>query len=1025
MPILTLKNLYRVFTQIDYPLKSYRPVKMEKMRGMTLNRFWQEYFELTLPMETDLHFFDNSTGRNRNLSRLMNRSGSTGFMGEWFKKLDAGLDDKLFLRMTRLWIHRLEEWEVRPTLLKTRLQSMAGKIVEKGDLPVQVSAFLMEQAEMLNVHEKSTESIENRDTTQVIFGQSVLLAWMTIFSLYGTRPEDPSLDHLRRSMDMPLEELYKIEKKDRTLVETEGNSLFRIQPLSGNAYFGYREELHRVIRGMMEGRKICITGPGGIGKTELVRQALQQAVESGVFTKLFFLQYQHSLTESLAAAMPVLRNIQPEKRMEKFYRHIAMINDSEPGTVLLLIDNVEHVTKSDVDLEKIETLNSAVVMTSRAEAPSGMESVQLEGLSAEDGCGLFLRIAPETSVQEADVRAISETVAGHPLALTLFANLCHSRRWTAEKLREHLNRQGIKGLSYIGWASPVNLAEVIGQTLRLSGLTRRQFRMARFFSLLPYQYLSVEEILPLAGDVEEESETVHGKNEDPAAGERFEEKIGRSAKLKSVQLCERQDWGVQREEVKEKTIAEESGMHKLRKACKEMENMGWLTKREGKYAMHPLISEAIRLEPVHAGEFPKMWDAVGKLLTEKPEMPSVLISMAIKSATLTAEAVSAIVRLEQLVGSLSWFYIPDEVYDSHRMYIEDQNGTPDAVLDYWIGLGFRSLVRDGTRGENGCPIWGGLGRILPFLNANLSAQSRKALLTLLEYASATENPNEVEKIFKTLLNESKSAGERADAMISYSVKQRRADHDPKNALESLMMAEVLLDEAGEKNTIRRADLNYRRGVCFLDMGKPSEAEKTLLTSLEIMEENNIPQNSMKVMATRSTYAVALMCEGEYESALEEYEKLREVYWRQRRVRSEEYAMMLNNMGLTLDKLERTEEALALFEEVNRLDAELSTPPDVVATHQRNTAHILARLGRGEKAVCFAERAVQMRRKIYGANSGWTGDAEAVLAFARYQQGERQKCKRLITEAIKKLNADFGEKHRHTKNAREYYSHMDE
>ena len=181
--LLTLKNLYRLMTQVDYPIKSYR-VAPERARGMTLNRFWREAFEAILPAGTDITVFDESTGRKRNLSRLMNRTGNEAFMGEWFEELGGRLDEKTVLRTIRWWHGMLTAWHAHPENLMLRLNWMSDQIAETNDLQdPEISGFLREWAK--KNRSKGTRCPEG-------YPESILLAWMTLYALYGTRPADPA-----------------------------------------------------------------------------------------------------------------------------------------------------------------------------------------------------------------------------------------------------------------------------------------------------------------------------------------------------------------------------------------------------------------------------------------------------------------------------------------------------------------------------------------------------------------------------------------------------------------------------------------------------------------------------------------------------------------------------------------------------------------------------------------------------------------------------------------------------------------
>ena len=105
-PVLTLKNLYRMLTMRDFPMRSYAVFPRKAMAGLTLLSFWQRVLAEALPEGTDLSFFETEGGYSRTLSRLMNRTGSPGMMETWFAELSARMDAALLIRMTDSWIRR-------------------------------------------------------------------------------------------------------------------------------------------------------------------------------------------------------------------------------------------------------------------------------------------------------------------------------------------------------------------------------------------------------------------------------------------------------------------------------------------------------------------------------------------------------------------------------------------------------------------------------------------------------------------------------------------------------------------------------------------------------------------------------------------------------------------------------------------------------------------------------------------------------------------------------------------------------
>ena len=84
-----------------------------------------------------------------------------------------------------------------PKSLMLRLNWMSDRIAETDDLQdPEISGFLREWAR--KNRSKGTRCPEG-------YPESILLAWMTLYALYRTRPADPALNRLRRRMNLAAE----------------------------------------------------------------------------------------------------------------------------------------------------------------------------------------------------------------------------------------------------------------------------------------------------------------------------------------------------------------------------------------------------------------------------------------------------------------------------------------------------------------------------------------------------------------------------------------------------------------------------------------------------------------------------------------------------------------------------------------------------------------------------------------------------------------------------------------------------
>ena len=953
-PVLTLKNIYRMLTLRNYPLVSYPVFPEDALTGQTLVKFWRTLFQNVFPDSIDLSLFDVSEKRSRTQSRLLNRSGSAGMLEGWYAQISSVLDLHLLLLLAEAWMNRMEQWHYDPHALDTRVQFLVREMAEKQDVTEELCAFFRGMAEGTADPRTGASDFP----VPQLFRQGVLLSFLTLYALYGSRMQDAALNRLRIQNAMSFPALYRhyLNEKEtkKPCVITGRQCTLCVQPLSGHAYFGHSELFTEADLRLRETGKLIVLGMGGIGKTEFVRQFLSRLIAQHRYRRLAFVQYEGSLENSFVHALPSLK----QSRENRLDLAQGMLEEESGGKTLLLIDNVDVSPAVDPALQSLAMYGCDVILTTRTAQLDGFSVLHLTGLDEAASRQLFAHHYRRSFIP-AEVDAACSYVAGHPLAITLFASLCRARFWPVEKLNERLRTSGLANLSYIRQASPVNLADLFAQTFTLSSLEKTQSRLMSLFALLPYQFWTPETLAVYAGDIEGDED-------------------------------------------------------RLADLCQTLCDLGWLMVGDAGFAVHPLIAETVRLTPASAEDFPLLWQQLSRTACGADDLANrVLVSVVAHTGQMNIDAVRLLAKLEQSISTISYIHLPDAFYEIHLQFLHEHPHAPSDEADYWLALGVRDIAVQSRRDRLG----GYLTHMEPIICSLSDSRQREVLYTLLEYASAGRDLTIVERVFSLLRPSETESPAMADHLISYSVKQRRGDHDPSAALESLIQADRMLRSAGLNRSVQQSNLDYRRAMCLMDLGRSAEARPLLENCLEILRALKYPEDAAKVMSTRSTYAVALNFMGDNEAALKEYFSLAELYCRQGRTRCAEYAMMRNNTALLLDSMGRFSEAEKTIMEVAALDTELKMTPDIVATHQRNAALILAHCEKWKEAEPLAEKAVSMRSSLFGEASPWTADARAVCAFVLAHLGHAEQARQMVSQALAILEKEWGAKHRHTRNAR--------
>ena len=949
---LTLKALYKLITQRDFPDYSYPVFSVHWLKGQTLVRFWRSLLEAALPPEMDLSIFDLSTKRSRSLTKLLNGNGERGFMQGWYMRLSGALDMELVFHLVKAWTDYLEQGHYEPEALTKRLTVYLGELIKNGAMgkaDALFSHFVQELSQTEAVRQASAPG-------SVLFLHALIMAWLTLYALYASHPRDVTLFSLAASCaQIPTEELRNVylrtREAGRPLVLTARGSTFEGQPLVKDAFIGRQEEMRRGENELLTQGKLAVTGMGGIGKTEFVRQLLARLYPLRLWRRAAYVQYDASPENSWRRAFPDFRDT-PGDALPQRIR--ALLEETGGGRALLVIDNADITSAVERDwLNEVKDWGCDVIVTSRQSAPEGWPELALNGLDDAYAQALFLRYCPFAAQGSGQILSLCREMGGHPLALKLLAELCKARYWRIEELQKRLGQGDFSRLSFVQRAQTVSMAQVLSATFSIAELDSRQRRALRLMALLPYAYRLPDALAPLMGDVETDE--------------------GRLADL-----------------------------------CRMLSDLGWLMSGDLGYALHPLIGEAMRLQPVSADEFPVFWKSL--IRVNDPEKNRMVLSAALNCAEWNADCAGAVSRMALSVGRDPYILLPERLFQQWRAWLDASFRGDGAEADYCLALGIRDIVQLNRYDQ--------ASRCVEklFLPAEVLRERIEEVYILLEYACRLNQAETAVRLFQHIKPADTDSLDMANWLISWSVSQRSFEHDPQGALESLLRARKILRAQHMESSLEQSNLSYRQAVCLLDLGRSAEAAPLIKECLDILAANGRAETAPNMMSTRNTYAVALQNCGRADEALEEYARLKALYCEQERQNTGGYALLMNNMSLLLADLGRFQEAEQAIRETLRIDETVYQPPDYLATHRRNAALILARLGQMEEAEALIASALALRVERYGEASPWVADGNAVRALILFRRGQYARASALIEEACTALLAAWGENHRHSRTA---------
>lgn len=955
--VLTLKNIYRLMTQPDFPGPSESVFPREQLKKQTLNRFWQSLFAAAFAgKDIDLALFEQQEKRNRSLSTLMNRSGSTGFMKNWYIELDRKLDISLFSALVQAWSDRLTQWFYRPGLLNHRLILFVNHLC-KSDYLIsgERASFFLRLLQDVTADEQAKEGVH---LIPDLFAHSVMLSWLTLYALYGSRMDDAVLNHFRMQEYVSLRYFYRDYLAQNailspTILSTRSCSLC-IQPLQNEQYFGYQEELRLASELLGKNGKLLVSGIGGIGKTEFVRQLYHGLCEIGLYQRAAFVEYHSSLSQSVMLAFPEADFSDP-KTAVRIVRN--MLERSHEKT-LLMIDNLDTSSEEDPDLKDLASYGCDMIITSRLADLPRFPVVRLSGLDPSAGRSLFLYQSRQPASPSVD--RICEMVLGHPLTLSVLGKICVDRFYTPAMLLQRMDADAFSNFSVVQEGKTVPFADLLKKVFQFNHLEPRENRLLRFYAILPYTAQKPMELIPFASDLCDSADALADM---------------------SAHLCYK----------------------------------GLLIQSDKGYAMHPLIAETIRLNPVAADEFPGLWT---RLITWpeplSPEFLNLLLTVLKNTAEWNADALSGMVILEKNMLKGLYGKIPVLLFEKQKAWLDSHPHTDGDVADYLIAFCMHNLLD----ARNPATLETALRQIMQLDYSALSDSQYDRICSILEHAWITDHPDFIDELYRKIRPEDPDSLRMADYLISYSVILRQAQKDPQAAVLALQQAAALLDRLGIEDTMRQSHLDFRLGTALMDLDRTGEALPLIRECLELMRKNNIPEYDASYMNTQSTYAVLLLFMKQYKEALEAYEALEVLYHKQSRESSADFAKLYNNKALVLDGMKKYHDAESVMRKALEIDSRLSVPASLLATHHRNMALILFHAGKPTEALVHAEKAVSLRKDFYGADSPWTADAAAVMGGILSVLDRRSQALPLLKDAVAVLEKSWGSRHRHTLNAKQ-------
>lgn len=497
--VLTPKNVYRFLTDNLPGLYPHGVIPVAERKGLTLVKFWAQVLDGIIPPEWHASLFAGSQ-RSRRLSDMMNRTGVQPLPPKLQQEMNALLSGETLIRLSQQVQDFLRSAHYDPDALTRALPDFVRMMMENEEC-------------MKPEHEQVFENLQkSRETLPRTFVDMLTLSWLVLLAFYGEEMCCRELMDFCQAQEHSAQALYLLSShvtfgRRVPLSMTGRNCELCRQGLSKDEYvMDAASCLPQLTDAIRQGGKIAVTGMGGIGKTEMTRQALALLAKEELFSRMAWVQYENSLASSLRMAFDGLDGVAEENVLSTVREKLEA---PYQGRTLLLIDSVDMPPEADEGLREIEHWGCDVLVTTRFPLGEGFRNIAVPLLSEEASRALFVQHDPYLkgmgSAETEALHQVLSRVAGHPLAIILLAHLAKMKRWTMAQLLEELDRISPEGLRLAGGKFSA-IAQRIAQMVSTDALTDRERQVLAVFATFPAWTIPVRDALTLLRDFGTEDE---------------------------------------------------------------------------------------------------------------------------------------------------------------------------------------------------------------------------------------------------------------------------------------------------------------------------------------------------------------------------------------------------------------------------------------------------------------------------------------------------------------------------------------